>query len=227
MIKPVYKRYKRDFYLNNKNLLEEVEKSKKQNEMTKDFVIMLEMLTNRIAEKSNFASYTYLDEMKSVAKVNLVKQWSKFNPNRTTNAFAFYTQCIKTNFYQYLNYEKKQRNIKDKMLTIYGSKPSFTYTEGNNEEAYRDDSEEMTDDDTKISLPEHIKKEVLLPYKFENIKEIVEDEKNYHQYTISQGENTITGRVEGTYEYCMEYINNIVVNANIRQSNKNWMNRRW
>jgi len=88
---------------------------------------MLQLLTLRYGKKGNFSGYTYNDDMQSYAMLMLVKTWNSFDPAKSSNPFAFFTQCIKNSFIQYLNYEKRQRDIRDEVLVDKGMSPSFGY----------------------------------------------------------------------------------------------------
>lgn len=115
-------------YLNNRDLLAQVVASKARMSMTNDLAKMLQLLTSRYAKKGNFANYTYNDDMQSYAMLMLVKTWNSFDPAKSSNPFAFFTQCIKNSFIQYLNYEKRQRDIRDEKLVDMGMNPSFGFT---------------------------------------------------------------------------------------------------
>lgn len=114
-------------YLNNKDLLAEVITSKKQKKMTNKLAHMLQTLAAKYAKKGNFANYTYNDDMQAYAMLMLVKTWDSFDPKKSSNPFAFFTQCIKNSFIQYLNQERRQRDIRDVMLVDNGLSPSYTY----------------------------------------------------------------------------------------------------
>ena len=114
-------------YLNNHDMLIEVQLSKAQGKMTDNLVKMLMTLCDRYSKKSNFANYSYVDDMKSCALLNLCKMWSGFNEEKSDNPFSYYTQCIKSSFIQFLNQEKKQRNVRDLLLIDGGMDPSFTF----------------------------------------------------------------------------------------------------
>ena len=60
--------------------------------------------------------------------MNLVKSWKSFNPEKSQNPFAYFTSCIHNSFLQYLNQERKHRNIRDALLIEHGLDPSYTYT---------------------------------------------------------------------------------------------------
>lgn len=73
---------------------------------------------------------TYNEDMQGYAMMMLVRTWNSFNPEKSNNPFAFFTQCIKHSFIQYLNQEKRQRNIRDLLLVDQGMTPSFNFTDG-------------------------------------------------------------------------------------------------
>lgn len=128
---------KRTHFLRNKDLVAEVIVCKNTGKMSNELARMLMLMTEKLSKKSNFANYTYIEDMRSFATMCLVNTWSEFDPARSNNAFAFYTQCIINSFVQYLNQERKQRDIRDKLLVDGGLNPSFTYQLEH--EASRDD----------------------------------------------------------------------------------------
>jgi DNA-directed RNA polymerase specialized sigma24 family protein len=117
-------------YLTNKELLAEIINAKSQGVMTNKLANMLMMLTRKYAKKGNFVNYTYNEDMVSYALMMLVRTWNSFNPSKSNNPFAFYTQCIKNSFIQYLNQEKRQRNIRDLLLVDQGMNPSYGFGDG-------------------------------------------------------------------------------------------------
>jgi DNA-directed RNA polymerase specialized sigma24 family protein len=125
------------FYLKNADLLVEVIKCKEVGKMSNKLASMLHMLTTRYASKPNFSGYTYIDDMIAEALADLCKNALKFKPERSSNPFAFYTQCIHNSFLGYLNNEKKHRRIRDAMLVEIGENPSFNF-----QEEYRQNSGE-------------------------------------------------------------------------------------
>lgn len=135
-------------YLNNADMLIEVKKSLQQGKMTDKLAHMMILLTNRYGTQPKFSGYSFLDDMKSYATYMICRTWNRFNPERGVNVFAFFTQCIKHSFYQYLNKEKHQRNIRDKLLISSGLNPSNTFMvdyesergDYNNDDYYNDNS---------------------------------------------------------------------------------------
>ena len=57
----------------------------------------------------------------------LVRTWKSFNPEKSSNPFAFFTQCIKNSFIQYLKAERRQRDVRDLLLVDQGLDASYTY----------------------------------------------------------------------------------------------------
>ncbi len=121
------------FYLSNKELLAAVIEAKEKGFMTDKLARMLQLLCSKYAKKGSFINYSYNDDMQSYAMMMLVRTWHSFNPEKTNNPFAFFTQCIKNSFIQYLNQERRQRSIRDELLIDQGMNPSFSYTESSSD----------------------------------------------------------------------------------------------
>ena len=95
--------------------------------MNDELAKMLQTLTANFGKRDIFAGYTYNEDMQAYAMMMLVRTWHKFDETKYNNPFAFYTQCVKSSFIQYLNQEKRQRVIRDEILVKKGLTPSFTY----------------------------------------------------------------------------------------------------
>lgn len=120
----------KNIYLNNRDLLQEVKVSKSKGEMSGRLAKMLQLLCNKYAKRGNFVNYSYNEDMQAYAMMMLVRTWDSFDPARSENAFAFFTQCVKSSFIQYLNQEKRQRVIRDLILVDQGYNPSFGFEDG-------------------------------------------------------------------------------------------------
>lgn len=141
------------YYLTNKDLLPAVIEAKKKGYLTNELAKMLMLLTDRYSRKSNFVGYTYREDMVSEALVNLSKNALKFDPERSSNPFAFYTTAIKRSFLQYMADEKKHRFIRDSLLVAEGANPSYNYT-GYLTEKERKEAEEKTKNDKESKRTE-------------------------------------------------------------------------
>jgi len=122
---------KKGFYLKNKDLLAEVIECKKTDVMSDKLARMLQLLTAKYGRSGNFGGYSYNEDMQAYAMMTLCKSWKVFNPERSSNPFAYYTQSIQNAFKQYLNREKTQRLVRDELLVSNGLNPSYTYTNEN------------------------------------------------------------------------------------------------
>lgn len=128
-------------YLNNKELLAEVQRSKKNGQMSDMLARMLQLLCSKYAKKGNFVNYSYNEDMQAYAMMMLVRTWNSFDPDKSSNPFAFFTQCIKNSFIQYLKQEQKQRDVRDLLLIDQGLNPSYGFESGDKEPGIIDDQD--------------------------------------------------------------------------------------
>lgn len=89
---------------------------------------MYYLLVEKIGQKSNWRNYSYLDDMKSSALLQLSMVGLQFNESRGTilNPFAFLTTCVYNTFKRVLNSEKKDRDLRDDLLENSGQAPSMS-----------------------------------------------------------------------------------------------------
>lgn len=69
-------------------------------------------IVDNYGNKANFRNYTYLKDMQSEALLTCVKYAHNFNPDKSKNAFAYFTQITHYCFLQIMAKEKHQTNIK-------------------------------------------------------------------------------------------------------------------
>lgn len=72
------------------------------------------LLVNRIASRGNFASYTYIDEMKDDGIESCVMGANTFDPSKTNNPFGYFSKTIWMAFLRRIESEHKQTYIKFK-----------------------------------------------------------------------------------------------------------------
>lgn len=94
--------------------------------MTAKLANMYMLLVERYSQRSNWRSYTYLDEMKGQSLLQLSSMGLQFNEAKSNNPFAYYTQALTHSFTRVLNIEKKNQDIRDKILVEKGLNPSFS-----------------------------------------------------------------------------------------------------
>jgi hypothetical protein len=83
-------------------------------------------LVERYGHRGNWRGYTYLDEMRAQALLQLSQVGLQFDESKSSNPFAYYTQCVSTSFLKILTTEKKSQSIRDDLLIMNNSTPSHT-----------------------------------------------------------------------------------------------------
>jgi hypothetical protein len=92
------------------------------NELAKMYIKLCE----RYSMRSNWRGYTYVDEMRSHALLQLSQIGLQFNELKSQNPFAYYTAAVTNSFTRVLNLEKRNQNIRDDLLQEAGQMPSFS-----------------------------------------------------------------------------------------------------
>ena len=73
-------------------------------------------IANRLAFRPNFINYAFRDEMVSDGIENCIQYMNNFNPEKSSNPFAYFTQIIYYAFVRRIQKEKKQLYIKYKTM---------------------------------------------------------------------------------------------------------------
>jgi hypothetical protein len=115
------------------------------NTLAKMFILMV----NKYGQRGNWRGYTYLDEMKGQALLQLSHMALLFNEHKSDNPFSYYTASISNSFTRIFNLEKKNQDIRDDLLIDSGASPSFSRQLAVEEEIrrLRDDAQESAKDD--------------------------------------------------------------------------------
>jgi hypothetical protein len=100
--------------------------SKDHGTMTAKLAHMFIKLCERYATRSNWRGYTYNDEMRSQALLQLSQIGLQFDEAKSQNPFAYYTAAITNSFTRVLNIEKRNQNIRDDILEMNNYSPSYT-----------------------------------------------------------------------------------------------------
>jgi hypothetical protein len=109
-----------------KDALENGEFSQTHGKITNRLANMFMKLVERYSQRGNWRGYTYVDEMRSQALLQLSLVGLQFNEARSDNPFAYYTVTVSNAFTRVLNLEKRNQNIRDDMLVMHGVTPSMT-----------------------------------------------------------------------------------------------------
>lgn len=73
-------------------------------------------IATRLSYKPNFLNYTYREEMISDGIENCIQYVRNFDPAKSSNPFAYFTQIIWYAFLRRIQKEKKQNYVKQKMI---------------------------------------------------------------------------------------------------------------
>ena len=100
--------------------------SKDHGQMTNNLARMFIKLCERYATRGNVRGYTYNDEMKGQAILQLTQIGLQFDESKSDNPFAYYTAAVTNSFVRIINLEKRNQNIRDDILEMNGMNPSWT-----------------------------------------------------------------------------------------------------
>jgi hypothetical protein len=109
-----------------KGTLDKGHYSKEHGRITENLGKMYIKLSERYAQRSNWRGYTYVEEMRGQAVLQLSQIGLQFDESKSENPFAYYTAAVTNSFTRVLNLEKKNQNIRDDLLEIAGLTPSLT-----------------------------------------------------------------------------------------------------
>ena len=74
-------------------------------------------IANHLSYRPNFINYTFRDDMISDGIENCLQYLDNFNPKKSNNPFAYFTQIIYYAFIRRIQKEKKQVTIKNRLIT--------------------------------------------------------------------------------------------------------------
>ena len=77
-------------------------------------------IANHLSYRPNFINYTYRDDMISDGIENCLQYMNNFNSEKSSNPFAYFTQIIYYAFIRRIQKEKKQQDIKAKLISNTG-----------------------------------------------------------------------------------------------------------
>jgi len=119
---------KKEHYVNNKEFLaamveytKNVNKAKRKKEpkppVTDYIGSCFLKIANHLSYRPNFINYTFRDDMISDGIENCLQYLDNFNPKKSNNPFAYFTQIIYYAFIRRIQKEKKQVTIKNRLIT--------------------------------------------------------------------------------------------------------------
>lgn len=112
---------------------------------TNELAKMWMKLCDRYATRGNVRGYTYNDEMRGQAILQLSQIGLQFDESKSDNPFAYYTAAVTNSFVRVINIEKRNQNIRDDILEMNDLTPSYTRQQVGQWEAEVKRNDENTD----------------------------------------------------------------------------------
>ena len=120
-------RKKSEHYVNNKEFLQAmieykercdkaIKRKRKPPPVTNYIGECFLKIANHLSYRPNFINYTFRDDMISDGIENCLQYLNNFNPKKSNNPFAYFTQIIYYAFVRRIQKEKKQITIKQRMI---------------------------------------------------------------------------------------------------------------
>jgi DNA-directed RNA polymerase specialized sigma subunit len=162
----------KEHYVNNKQFLEamigykkaveKAAKAKQEKPPVTDYIGSCFLkIANHLSYRPNFINYTFKDDMISDGIENCLQYLDNFNPEKSNNPFAYFTQIIYYAFIRRIQKEKKQTTIKNKLI-IDANYDDMTLQPGEDREFRNQFSEflrQNTTIDDSVVAKEKVKKE--------------------------------------------------------------------
>ena len=136
MIRPMPKRKRSEHYVNNKEFLAALIKYREDKEIAELKGLpkppipryigeCFLKIANHLSFKPNFVNYMFKEDMISDGIENCVQYIHNFNPEKSQNPFAYFTQIIHYAFLRRIQREKRQLEIKNKIIERSGYSEVF------------------------------------------------------------------------------------------------------
>ena len=110
------------------------EKGKKKPEVTNYIGECFLKIANHLSYRPNFFNYTFRDDMISDGIENCLQYMDNFNPDKSKNPFAYFTQIIYYAFIRRIQKEKKQIQIKSKLIANTGVENMMDQLQGDDQQ---------------------------------------------------------------------------------------------
>jgi DNA-directed RNA polymerase specialized sigma subunit len=85
-------------YVDNKALIKAIVESKEKGELSKEALTMLDRMVKEISKIFKYKMEEDREDCQAFAMEDVIKYWDRFDPSKSNNAFAFYTQMIKNGY---------------------------------------------------------------------------------------------------------------------------------
>lgn len=85
-------------YIKNQDLLREIIISKNQKKLTSVAVSYISLMIDKIRFEFRYENPIDVEDCKSEAMLNVLNYWRDFDENKSKNAFAYFSEIIKTGY---------------------------------------------------------------------------------------------------------------------------------
>jgi DNA-directed RNA polymerase specialized sigma subunit len=85
-------------YVKNKDLLAEFKASKEKGSLNPEIVRMFYLIIDGISKKMSYKDPADKEDCMAFAMEDLCKYWDRFKPEKSDNAFSYFTQIAKNGF---------------------------------------------------------------------------------------------------------------------------------
>lgn len=173
VVKPRSKKH----YVNNKTLYEEMVKYREKLLSSQEdgssppripnyIGECMMMICKKLSTKPNFMNYSYREDMIADGIENCIASVNNFDPTKSTNPFAYFTQIAWNAFIRRIQFEKKQTYIKHK--NYQNSFLMNAYDEGVSMNTNEFSDDVIRSFETKLQLTKEEKKNKMEAKKLEN-----------------------------------------------------------
>ena len=114
-------------------------------------------IANHLSYRPNFINYTYRDDMISDGIENCLQYMRNFNPEKSNNPFAYFTQIIYYAFIRRIQKEKKQQDVKARLIATSATEMMMDSLVGDDAQ-YKNQMLEFLQRNVKESVPTEPKK---------------------------------------------------------------------
>jgi hypothetical protein len=109
-------------------------------------------IANHLSYRPNFINYTFRDDMISDGIENCLQYLNNFNPAKSNNPFAYFTQIIYFAFIRRIQKEKKQVTIKQRLIHE-NNLDDFSLQPGDDGGEFKNQFREFLQKNTKLEEP--------------------------------------------------------------------------
>ena len=133
-----------------------IKKNKELPEISEYLGSVFLKIAHRLSFRPNFINYAFKNDMISDGIENCLHYIHNFNPEKSNNPFAYFTQIIYYAFIRRIQKEKKQLYIKYKSMQNYETNPNYMDIDHSTENAEYDSTNDYKNSDFKVIVDEFV-----------------------------------------------------------------------